>query len=108
MTKPDQRHEARPEGATEQASQPRDVDGNGPRSDERRRFLIGLGHWSKAVVLGAVGGAALLADRPAQAGASWINRRGGVRGGGWVNRNGGGSWVNRRGGGVGGSWVNRR
>ena len=65
----------------------------------RRGFLLGLGKWSRAVIVGAVAGGALLTDRPAQAG--WINRRGG----GIV---GGGSWVNRRGGGFGGSWINRR
>jgi hypothetical protein len=65
----------------------------------RRGFLLGLGKWSRAVIVGAVAGGALLHDRPAQAG--WINRRGGVI-------PGGGSWVNRRGGGYGGSWVNRR
>ena len=73
----------------------------------RRNFLIGLGNWSRAVIVGAVAGGALLTDRPAQAG--WINRRGGG-GAGWLNGRGGGggSWANRRGGGWGGSWVNRR
>jgi hypothetical protein len=69
----------------------------------RRRFLLGLGKWSRAVIIGAVAGGALLADRPARAG--WYNRRGG--GGGWVNGAGGG-WANRRGGGWGGSWINAR
>jgi len=73
--------------------------------ESRRAFLLRLGKWSRAVIIGAVAGGALLTDGPAQAG--WINRRG-VRGGGWVNGGGGGSWVNRRGGGWGGSWVNRR
>ncbi|MGB5830957.1 MAG: hypothetical protein WBG92_03080 [Thiohalocapsa sp.] len=73
---------------------------------ERRGFLLGLGTWSRAVIVGAVAGGVLLTDRPAQA--AWINRRGGG-GRGWLNgRSGGGSWVNRRGGGYGGSWVNRR
>ena len=74
----------------------------------RRNFLIGLGNWSRAVIVGAVAGGALLANKPAEAG--WINRRGGGRGGGWLNGRGGGggSWANRRGGGYGGSWVNRR
>jgi len=89
------------------------VDGSDPVSggDEkrevqsRRDFLIGLGNWSRAVIVGAVGGAALLSDRPAQAG--WLNRRGGG-GAGWINGSGGGSWANRRGGGWGGSWVNKR
>lgn len=75
----------------------------------RRDFLIGLGNWSRAVIVGAVAGGALLANNPAQAG--WINRRGGGgRGGGWLNGRGGGggSWANRRGGGGGGSWINRR
>ena len=73
----------------------------------RRDFLIGVGNWSRAVIVGAVAGGALLANNPAQAG--WINRRGGG-GGGWLNGRGGsgGSWANRRGGGRGGSWVNRR
>lgn len=80
--------------------------GTGEERDlqSRRRFLIGLGKWSQAVIIGAVAGGALLADRPAQAG--WLNRRGG--GGGWINGSGGGSWANRRGGGWGGSWVNNR
>jgi hypothetical protein len=65
----------------------------------RRSFLLGLGKWSRAVIVGVVAGGALLTDRPAQA--AWINRRGGII-------PGGGSWVNRRGGGYGGSWVNRR
>lgn len=74
--------------------------------EDRRRFLIGLGKWSKVVILGAVGGGALLAERPAQARGSWANRRGG---GSWANRNAGGAgWANRRGAGLGGSWVNRR
>lgn len=76
----------------------------------RRDFLIGLGSWSRAVIVGAVAGGALLTNRPAEA--AWINRRGGGGGGGgWLNGRGGGggSWVNRRGGGWGGgSWVNRR
>lgn len=72
----------------------------------RRGFLIGLGKWSRAVIVGAVAGGALLTDKPAQAG--WLNRRGCCRGGGWVDGGGGGSWANRRGGGWGGSWVNRR
>jgi hypothetical protein len=73
----------------------------------RRDFLIGVGNWSRAVIIGAVAGGALLANNPARAG--WINRRGGG-GGGWLNGRGGsgGSWANRRGGGRGGSWVNRR
>jgi len=71
----------------------------------RRGFLLGLGKWSQAVIVGAVAGGALLADRPAQAG--WLNRRGGG-GGGWVNGRGNGSWANRRGGGWGGSWINNR
>lgn len=70
----------------------------------RRDFLIGLGNWSRAVIVGAVAGGALLTDRPAQA--AWLNRRGG--GGGWLNGSGGGSWANRRGGGWGGSWINKR
>jgi hypothetical protein len=41
----------------------------------RRDFLIGLGNWSRAVIVGAVAGGALLTDRPSQAG--WLNRRGG-------------------------------
>jgi hypothetical protein len=81
----------------------------------RRSFLLGLGKWSSAVIVGAVTGGTLLPDRPAQA-AAWINRRGGgviVRGGGggWIDGRrgyGGGSWANRRGGGYGGSWANRR
>ena len=71
----------------------------------RRQFLIGLGKWSRAVITGAVlGSAALMTDKPAQAG--WLNRRGAGWGGGWIN-GGGGSWLNRRGG-WGGSWINRR
>jgi len=84
----------------------------GPSADEerdlqsRRSFLIGLGKWSRAVIVGAVAGGALLTERPAQAG--WLNRRGCCRGGSWVDGGGGGSWANRRGGGWGGSWANRR
>jgi len=84
----------------------------GPGTDEeqelqsRRSFLIGLGKWSRAVIVGAVAGGALLTERPAQAG--WLNRRGCCRGGSWVDGGGGGSWANRRGGGWGGSWANRR
>jgi hypothetical protein len=71
----------------------------------RRDFLLGLGRWSQAVIVGAVAGGTLLTQRPAQA--AWLNRLGGG-GAGWVNGGGGGSWANRRGGGWGGSWVNRR
>ncbi|EIC21580.1 hypothetical protein [Thiorhodovibrio frisius] len=78
----------------------------------RRGFLLGLGKWSSAVIVGAVAGGTLMPEQSAQA-AAWINRRGGgvVRGGGWIDGrggSGGGSWANRRGGGYGGSWVNRR
>ena len=83
--------------------------GNSEEQDlqSRRDFLIGVGNWSRAVIVGAVAGGALLTNRPAQAG--WLNRRGG-RGGGWINGKGGsgGSWANRRGGGWGGSWINNR
>ncbi len=75
----------------------------------RRDFLLGLGKWSRAVIVGAVvGSGALLTNKPAEAG--WLNRRGGGwGGGGWLNgRGGGGGWVNRRGGWGGGSWINRR
>ena len=72
----------------------------------RRGFLIGLGKWSRAVIVGAVAGGALLSERPAQAG--WLNRRGCCSGGSWVDGGGGGTWANRRGGGWGGSWANRR
>jgi hypothetical protein len=68
-------------------------------AQERRKFLIGLGRWSRAVIAGAVvGTGALLTDRPAQAG--WLNRRG--------NCCRGGSWANRRAGFGGGSWINHR
>jgi len=68
-------------------------------AEERRKFLIGLGKWSRVVIAGAVvGTGALVTGKPAQAG--WLNRRGGCCvGGGWVNRRGGfggGSWINRR------------
>lgn len=72
----------------------------------RRDFLIGLGRWSRAVIVGAIAGGALLTEKPAQAG--WLNRRGCCTGGSWINGSGGGSWVNRHGGGWGGSWINRR
>ncbi|WPL13992.1 MULTISPECIES: hypothetical protein [Thiorhodovibrio] len=98
----------------------RDTEANTDTAEEqalqsRRGFLLGLGKWSSAVIVGAVAGGTLLPDRPAQA-AAWINRRGGgvvVRGGGggWIDGRGGyggGSWANRRGGGYGGSWANRR
>lgn len=93
-----------------QSSKTQGVPAAGSSTDEeqdiqsRRDFLIGLGNWSRAVIVGAVAGGALLTQRPAEAG--WLNRRGG--GAGWVNGGGGGSWVNRRGGGWGGSWVNNR
>jgi hypothetical protein len=68
---------------------------------DRRRFLIGLGKWSMAIIGGVVAGGALLSqDREATAG--WVNRGGG--GAGWVNRGGGAGWVN---GGGGGAWANR-
>lgn len=72
----------------------------------RRNFLIGLGKWSRAVIVGAVAGGAMLSDKPARAG--WLNRRGCCVGGGWINGKNGGSWANRRGGGWGGSWINKR
>ena len=63
----------------------------------RREFLLSLGKWSKAVIVGAVLGGALTQSQDAQAG--WLNRRGGYGGGGWINGHGGGggSWINRRG-----------
>jgi hypothetical protein len=70
----------------------------------RREFLIGLGKWSRVVIVGAVAGGMALVNTPTQAG--WLNRRG--AGGGWVNGGGGGGWANRRGGGYGGSWINAR
>lgn len=74
--------------------------------ESRRAFLFGLGKWSKAVIVGAIAGGALLPGREAQAG--WLNRRGGW-GGGWVNARDGIGWANRRGRGWGGgSWINRR
>ncbi|MDF1858916.1 MAG: hypothetical protein P1U87_01810 [Verrucomicrobiales bacterium] len=85
---------------------------------KRRNFLAGLGKWSGAATMAAVGGAAWVSS-PGTAQAGWLNRRIGGgwingRGGGWVNgRGGGGSWVNRGGGGWvnrrgGGGWINRR
>jgi len=92
---------------THRKSEPRADAAEGEALQSRRGFLIGLGKWSRAVIVGAVAGGALLTERPAQAG--WLNRRGGGPGGSWVDgRGGGGSWANRRGGGYGGSWVNRR
>jgi hypothetical protein len=85
--------------AAELETKPRSESSEERGVESRRAFLFGLGKWSRAVIVGAVAGGALLTDRSAQAG--WINRRGGVI-------PGGGSWVNRRGGGWGGSWVNRR
>jgi hypothetical protein len=90
---------------TELHSDPKDETLEDPALRSRRRFLLGLGKWSRAVIIGAVAGGALLTDRPARAG-GWINRRG--VGGGWVNGAGGGGWVNHRGAGWGGSWINRR
>ena len=70
---------------------------------KRRDFLGGLGKWSGAATIAAVGGAAWVSS-PGTAQAGWLNRR--IGGGGWVNgRGGGGGWVNRRGG---GGWINRR
>jgi hypothetical protein len=72
---------------------------------DRRRFLIGLGKWSMAIIGGVIAGGALLSqDREAEA-AGWVNRGGGG-GAGWVNRGGGAGWVNGGGGG-GGAWANR-
>ena len=68
---------------------------------KRREFLSGLGKWSGAASIAAVGGIAWISN-PGTAQAGWLNRR--IGGGGWVNR-GGGGWVNRRGG---GGWLNRR
>lgn len=75
------------------------------QAQQRRDFLCGLGKWSSASAMAAIGSAAWLsAPRTASAGA-WINRRGG--GGRWANLGGGGgAWVNRRRG--GGAWANRR
>ncbi|MCC6881206.1 MAG: hypothetical protein WBE58_00050 [Verrucomicrobiales bacterium] len=75
-------------------------------SQQRRDFLQGLGKWSAASVMAAVGTAAWLAGS-GNASAGWINRRGGWinGGGGWINAGGGGGWINRRGG---GGWLNRR
>jgi hypothetical protein len=80
---------------------------DGPETQSRRDFLIGLGKWSRAVIVGAIVGGTAVGNKPAQAGVGWLNRRGG--GAGWVNGRGGygGSWANRRGG-FGGSWVNHR
>ena len=83
----------------EHQTDPRSETSEDRELESRRAFLLGLGKWSRAVIVGTVAGGALLTDRPAQAG--WITRRGGVI-------PGGGSWINRRGGGWGGSWVNRR
>jgi hypothetical protein len=73
------------------------------QAQQRRNFLGGLGKWSSASVMAAIGSAAWLSTS-GNASAAWVNRRGG--GGNWVNRGGGGgAWVNRRGG---GAWANRR
>lgn len=80
---------------------------------DRRRFLLGLGKWSLAVI----GGALLAGSMPASVreahGAAWANRVG--AGGAWANRAGGGgavvvapgggAWANRVG--PGGAWANR-
>ena len=103
-----------------------------PITEERRRFLRGLGKWSQAVIGGVLLGGALIESTPAHAwaaargyggsaavgrGGSWVNRYGGGGGGyryggggAWVNggggyRYGGGGWIN--GGGGGGGWINR-
>jgi len=75
----------------------------------RRLFLQSLGKWSGAAIAAAVFGSTWLASPPkAEAGAAWVNRRGGG-GWGWINGHGGGggAWVNRRYYGGGGAWVNR-
>lgn len=71
-------------------------------NEQRRKFVGGLGKWSKASALALVGSAAWISTT-GSAKAGWLNRRGGG-GGGWLNR-GGGGWINRRGG---GGWLNRR
>lgn len=73
-------------------------------TQQRREFLGGLGKWSSAAAIAAVGGAAWISSPGSAQAASWINRR--IGGGGWINgRGGGGGWINRRGG---GGWINRR
>jgi hypothetical protein len=64
----------------ERQSDPRSESSDNKDLETRRAFLLGLGKWSRAVIVGAIAGGALLTDRPAQAG--WINRRGGGWGGG--------------------------
>ena len=83
---------------------------------QRREFLQGLGKWSGAAIVAAVGGGVWLASAGKAHAGRWVNRRVGggawanraVGGGAWTNRSvgGGGAWVNRRVG--GGAWVNRR
>lgn len=76
----------------------------------RRLFLQSMGKWSGAAIAAALFGSTWIASPPkAEAGAAWINRRGGYGGGGWINGRGGGggAWINGYGGG-GGAWVNRR
>jgi hypothetical protein len=87
------------------------VDKTSPDQDlvGRRLFLQSMGKWSGAAIAAAVFGSTWVASPPkAEAGAAWVNRRGGY-GGGWINGRGGGGggWINGHGGG-GGAWVNRR
>lgn len=82
-------------------NQPVESPETAPESKQRREFIGGLGKWSKASALAAVGAAAWISTTGSSQ-AGWLNGRG--RGGGWVN-GGGGGWVNRRGG---GGWINRR
>src|SRR5262245_61819484 len=78
----------------------------------RRDFLKSLKKWSQIVIGGIVLGG--LSPNKTDAGAAWVNSRGGWvngGGGGWVNRGGtwvkggSGGWVNRHGG---GGWINAR
>lgn len=115
MTSPDDPRDLRADATPDNPAEPAEASSGEQRLEERRRFLIGLGRWSKVVVLGAIGGGALLGGDPARAGRAWVNRRGAVGGGAWANRNTGGSWANRNSGGAGwanrnggGAWANRR
>jgi len=89
-----------------------------PVQHQRRRFLMGLGKWSQAVILGAAFGGTLLGGGQS-ARAHWYNHGGGGcggynhggGGGGWYNHGGGGwynhgGWVNGGGGWINGGWYN--
>lgn len=81
---------------------------NATVQQERRKFLIGIGKWSQAVVAGVALGGTLAMSSNAHAW-GWGNRSGGGNAA-WVNFGGGGAWGpgwNNWGGWNNGGWFNR-